>query len=285
MTDNSLALPAIANATVIGSQSCSNMTVMNGSVVIGSRMCDEVDEVSSCILIGDSILNNGGVAQQVVGNVYIGNGFGNGGGFTSAAFDNCSVGINNLVNVTSAANNTLFGNSCGNSLTSGSDNICIGINSGTTITTGSNNIIINNAGSPAENDTIRIGNTQTRNFQVGIRGVTTDQINAIPVLVDSLGQLGTVSSSAKYKKDIEPLIDSDVIYKMQPVSFRYIKHADHEIKSIGLIAEQVEQIYPDKGVYQDGELLTVDYARLSILLLAEVQKLKQKIDALNILSR
>src|SRR5262245_15376464 len=37
--------------------------------------------------------------------------------------------------------------------------------------------------------------SQTRTFVAGIRGVTTGNANAIPVLIDSLGQLGTASSS------------------------------------------------------------------------------------------
>ena len=53
----------------------------------------------------------------------------------------------------------------------------------------------------------RIGSLQTRAFIAGIRGVTTGIANAIPVLIDSSGQLGTVSSSARYKEDIADMAD------------------------------------------------------------------------------
>ena len=42
-------------------------------------------------------------------------------------------------------------------------------------------------------------------FIGNIRGVTTQIANAIPVLVDSAGQLGTVSSSKRFKNEIKPM--------------------------------------------------------------------------------
>jgi hypothetical protein len=59
------------------------------------------------------------------------------------------------------------------------------------------------------------------------------------------------------------------------VSFNYKGQTK---KSLGLTAEEVEQCYPEMCVYDaDGELLTVDYSRLAILLLKEVQRLKKKV--------
>jgi hypothetical protein len=40
----------------------------------------------------------------------------------------------------------------------------------------------------------------------GICGVTTVNVDAIPVLIDSAGQLGTVSSSIKYKENVVDLM-------------------------------------------------------------------------------
>src|SRR4051812_4844304 len=99
---------------------------------------------------------------------------------------------------------------------------------------------------------IRIGvpATHTKTFIAGIRGITTANANAIPVLIDSAGQLGTVSSSVKYKKDIQPLTASEVIYQMNPVTFRYKQNDVSAALSIGLIAEEIAKIYPDMAIYQ-----------------------------------
>ncbi len=56
--------------------------------------------------------------------------------------------------------------------------------------------MIGNSGIAAEAATIRIGDgDQTRAFLAGVRGVTTGQSNALAVVIDSNGQLGTASAS------------------------------------------------------------------------------------------
>jgi hypothetical protein len=42
-------------------------------------------------------------------------------------------------------------------------------------------------------------------FFAGVREVTTGLANAIPVLIDGLGQLGTATSSARFKKGIQAM--------------------------------------------------------------------------------
>jgi hypothetical protein len=39
----------------------------------------------------------------------------------------------------------------------------------------------------------------------GIRSVTTVNANAVPMVIDSAGQLGTVSSSRRFKSEIKPM--------------------------------------------------------------------------------
>jgi hypothetical protein len=63
------------------------------------------------------------------------------------------------------------------------------------------------------NNSCFIGNT---------RGVTTQNADAIPVLIDSNFQLGTASSSRRFKTDIKPIDKaSESILALKPVSFRY----------------------------------------------------------------
>ncbi len=155
--------------------------------------------------------------------------------------------------------------------------ICIGSLAGTAMTDNTTCIYLDHAGVAGEDGVIRIGTNaiHTKNYQTGIRGVITGNIDAIPVVIDSDGQLGTVSSSLKYKENVKDLSGSNIIYQLRPVEFNLKKHPN--TKSIGLIAEEVEKIYPEMCIYQDGELLTVDYSRLTVLLLAEVQNLKYEI--------
>jgi hypothetical protein len=137
----------------------------------------------------------------------------------------------------------------------------------------------------ADTTTIKIGTqgTQTKGFIAGIRGVTTGSNNAIAVLIDSNGQLGTVSSSRRYKDDIQPMGDvSAALLKLRPVTFRYKKPYDDGSKPIqyGLIAEEAAEVFPDLTVFNaDGTPETVKYHLLPALLLNEYQR-QQKIIAL-----
>jgi len=52
-------------------------------------------------------------------------------------------------------------------------------------------------------------------------GVTTANA-AIPVLIDTVGQLGTTSSSRRFKKEIKPMDKaSETILGLKPVTFHY----------------------------------------------------------------
>ena len=173
--------------------------------------------------------------------------------------------------------------------TSGDDNIALGNNAGLLLTTGNFNIDIGNPGLAGESSTIRIGsNQQTRTFVAGIRGVTTGNANAIPVLIDSLGQLGTVSSSRRFKEEIKPMDQtSEAIHSLKPVTFHY-KSDKTGIPQFGLIAEDVAEVNPDLIVRdQNGEIYTVRYDAVNAMLPNEflkehrtVQELKKEIATL-----
>ncbi len=121
--------------------------------------------------------------------------------------------------------------------------------------------------------------TQTKTVIAGIRGITTGVANGIPVLIDSTGQLGTVSSSRRYKEDIEDMAGaSGRLLSLRPVTFRYRQAFADGSKPIqyGLVAEEVAEVFPDLVVYnEDGEPETVKYHVLATMLLNELQALQQ----------
>jgi hypothetical protein len=155
----------------------------------------------------------------------------------------------------------------------GSNNIAIGRNAGDNATTGDSNIYIGNTGVAAEGSTIRVGSAQTDTFIAGIRGATTD---AIAVLIDSAGQLGTVSSSRRTKEDIRDMGEaSAALARLRPVVFRYRKPFANGAKPLqyGLIAEEVAEVYPELVAFDaEGEPETVLYRFLAPILLSEEQR-------------
>ena len=167
--------------------------------------------------------------------------------------------------------------------TTGGNNIALGYLAGINLTTGGNNIDIGNAGVAGEANTIRLGTvgTQTRTFVAGVRGITTGSANAITVVIDSKGQLGTMSSSQRFKKEIQPMAESsEAILKLKPVSFQYTSDSDGTAQ-FGLIAEQVAEINPDLVARdEDGEIYTVRYEAVNAMLLNEFLKEHRKVEQL-----
>jgi hypothetical protein len=165
----------------------------------------------------------------------------------------------------------------------GSKNTALGSQAGFNLTNGSNNIMIGNQGVAADDSVIRIGDIQTKVFVAGISGVTTGGA-AIPVVIDSNGQLGTVSSSRRFKEDIADMGQaSSDLSRLRPVTYRYKKPYADGSKPLdyGLIAEEVAEIYPDLVVKsKDGQIETVQYQKLTPMLLNEIQKQSETIRSL-----
>jgi hypothetical protein len=192
--------------------------------------------------------------------------------------DNTAVGDSALQgNILGRANTAIGQQALGSN--TGDNNIGIGVlpsgaGGGDLLTTGSNNIDIGNEGLAEESGIIRIGaqGTQTAAYIAGIFG-TAKIKKGCEVVVENTGLLGCVKSSARYKRDIRDMGDaSDKLMKLRPVSFRY-KADSTGTEQYGLIAEEVEQVYPELVIEDgDGRPETVAYQVLPAMLLNEVQK-------------
>ena len=138
---------------------------------------------------------------------------------------------------------------------------------------------IGNQGDFAESNAIRIGDVQTAAFIAGVRGRTTKNANAIPVVIDSAGQLGTVSSSRRFKNEIKPMDKaSEAILALKPVTFHY-KSDNTGTPQFGLIAEEVANMNPDLVVRdENGEIYTVRYDAVNAMLLNEFLKEHRKVE-------
>jgi trimeric autotransporter adhesin len=160
-------------------------------------------------------------------------------------------------------------------------NIALGSNAGANLTTGSNNIDIGNRGVAGDAAKIRIGKvgTQTATFIAGIHGVTV--ASGVGVVVASNGQLGTVTSSARFKEAIKPMDKaSEAILALKPVTFRYKPEIDPKnVPQFGLVAEQVEKVNPDLVVHDsDGKPYTVRYEAVNTMLLNEFLKEHRRLE-------
>jgi hypothetical protein len=264
--------------------------------------------VGNVVKDGVPFINNFGTHNTFMG--------ANAGNFTMTGTDNSGFGFNALIANTNGSSNTAFGSSAlaantfggGNTavgtsallvnaggifntavgagalsfLINGSDNTVLGATAGSSLTNGNNNIYIANAGLAVESNTIRIGTlgTQTAAYMQGIFGATV-AVGGLAVEVDANGQLGTVVSSAEFKKNIQDLDSaSDKLRRLRPVRFEY-KNDELCTPQIGLIAQEVADVFPELVVYDlEGQPYSVRYQILPVLLLQELQRHQDLIDDL-----
>ena len=199
---------------------------------------------------------------------------------------NTAVGTSALLNTT-AAQNTAVGahalqtNDTGNSNTAvgngalvsstGSGNIALGQNAGGSVTTASNVTCIGTSGANVDNTT----------WISHVFGVTTQSGMTAPVIVSNTGQLGTVSSSRRFKHDIRPMEKtSEAILGLKPVTFHY-KSDETNTPQFGLIAEEVAAVNPDLVMPdENGNIYSVRYDQVNAMLLNEFLKEHRKVEKL-----
>jgi hypothetical protein len=243
--------------TAVGSGALSSNTVGSSNTAVGSAaLRSSTGATSQSTAVGFAALENAVNANDAFG---------------YKALNSVTSGVSNVA----VGARALFHNT-------GGDNIALGNGAGFNLTTGGGNIDIGNSGVAGDDGTIRIGNADTSaTFIAGIRGTTTANNDAIAVVIDSAGQLGTLSSSARFKTEIKPMDkSSEALLALKPVTFHY-KNDSKGIPQFGLIAEEVAKVNPDLVVRdKDGEVYTVRYDAVNAMLLNEFLKEHGKVETL-----
>jgi hypothetical protein len=197
--------------------------------------------------------------------------------------NNTAVGQGAMFQTGGVNSNTAVG--AGALYAAGGDfNTALGVNAGYVVS-GSYNIFIG-AGvvgpSPfQESNTIRIGDNLPTDpgasacFIGGINGQTTTSGTA--VFINSSGKLGTITSSARFKKDIKPMDKaSEVILSLRPVTFHY-RSDTMNTPQFGLVAEEVARMDPALVLTdKEGKPYTVRYEAVNAMLLNEFLKEHRK---------
>jgi hypothetical protein len=253
--------------------------------------------------VSQTVSGNTGVGYSALSAVSSGNGNTGVGylalGQTSSGFLNTAMGIEAMFSNTTGSNNVAIGDDALHGNIDGNDNVAVGREAGfpsgpgapSTPSNSANIYIGNYVSGGVESNTIRIGRASTndgrgfqnRAFIAGVSGVTTGG-TAAAVVIDANGQLGTISSSRRFKYDIHDMGDaSGDLLKLRPVRFRY-KQAQNDgghPLQYGLIAEEVASVYPELVQFdaKTGEPNTVLYHVLPTLLLNEFQKQHQVIQS------
>jgi hypothetical protein len=188
---------------------------------------------------------------------------------------NTAVGFEALANVTGTATgenalNTALGYQALADFTDGIQNVAVGGLAGNGLTSGVGNIFIGAFEAPAtasENFHTYIGNINN----TSVSGVNTDTVT-----IDlGTGLLGHLTSSRRYKEDINPMDkSSETLYRLKPVTYRYKKEIDKtQSLAFGLIAEEVAEVNPELVAHNaQGQPESVHYEMVNAMLLNEFLK-------------
>jgi len=176
---------------------------------------------------------------------------------------NTAIGTNALSSNTTGINNTAVGMNALTQSTTGQANVALGVGAGYFVTTASGVICIG-----AQGD-----NLDSTTWINGIYGTTTVSGITLPVVVSRDGQLGTVSSSRRFKRSIEPMGNaSQGILALKPVTFHY-KSDETGTPQFGLIAEEVADVSADLVVRDENrKAYAVRYDAVNAMLLNEFLK-------------
>jgi len=155
-----------------------------------------------------------------------------------ACFTNSAFGYQALVNNTAGDSNTAIGTIALRNCTTGGGNTALGTAAGGGVTTASGVICIGS-------------NVQGENVDNGcyIGNISGSPLpDGVAVVINSQERLGVITSSRRFKDDIEPMKEaSEALFSLKPVSFRYNKEIDAASRSqFGLVAEDVEKVNPVK---------------------------------------
>ncbi len=251
----------------VGAFACNANTTGNSNTALGSfaLVSNTIGDVNTAIGSGTMPSNTSGNANTAVGVSALNS--------NTTGASNTALGFQALFSNTTALNNTAVGAGA-LGLGRGTGNIGLGFQAGRNVTNGSNNIHIGNIAPGNESNTIRIGTSQTATFLAGVDGVTVS--GGTQVFIDSNGQLGTLTSSVRFKEDVEDMGQaSQALMKLRPVTFHYKAGVDDgtHLLQYGLIAEEVAKVYPELVQYNDkGQAVTVRYHLINAMLLNELQK-------------
>jgi hypothetical protein len=212
-----------------------------------------------------------------------------------AANDNTTLGYESGYGVTTGTDNTLVGYEAGYGVI-GNYNIIIGEDPNSAITSGSSNILIGNSLMKATNTSsnqLDIADTIFANLSSGNVGIGTSTYSGGGLTVNgqTYSNAFLPTSDARLKKNVQPLENSlQKIAALRGVTYDWREPAERSFgkdmsldtgrHQMGVIAQEVEQVYPDIVLTSPNGLKTVNSDALIGPLIEAVKTLKRQNEAL-----
>jgi trimeric autotransporter adhesin len=228
-------------AGALQSNTTGNQNMANGQAALFSNTTGNVNTANGLNALFSNTTGNGNTAN---GEGALSN--------NTTGDDNTVSGMQALDNNTTGFSNSVLGAGAGNGVTTADHVICIGAN-------------------------VSGANVSNTTWIANVYGNATLNTQTAPVIVSVDGQLGTVVSSERFKKDIATMDSaSEGILSLRPVTFHY-KTDGTSTPQFGLIAEEVAKVNPALVIAdKEGKPFTVRYDAVNAMLLNEFLKEHRK---------
>jgi hypothetical protein len=229
----------------------------------------------------------------------------------SSGSDNLSIGYQSGHENTSGSNNVALGKHSLYSLASGSYNTGVGSHTNTSSLNSVNQTVIGSFATGVADNSVTLGNSnvtavymaQNANATVYAGGlyvsgnihtgdIFTSNIQANNIQANNIFAIDvsansfTTSSDKRFKKDIKPIANSlDNVLKLRGVSYNF-KVEEYSNKKfpadtqIGFIAQELLEIYPQLISKDKEGYYSVDYSKISPILVEAIKEQQKKIDKL-----
>lgn len=269
----SLGFSNIANST--GSMAIGNSCTVTGDYSAAFGESNKIEGASHSIVMGkDSVLDAAANYSVSIGhgNTVYGVGATALGSFVTATGDYSFVaggpGLDAQAFASAAFGryNVIYGGAGVNSSAYNATDPILVIGNGTAVTR-------SNAFTIRKNANVAIGSDDPAGYRLRVYGGDAN--------IDA-ANLWTTASDRRLKKDIQPLVKTlEHVSLLQGVTYHVLNEQEEDKKHIGVIAQELEEIYPEIVSTADNGYKSVDYGRLSAVLVEAVKDLKKENEQLN----
>jgi len=175
-----------------------------------------------------------------------------------------AAGVNN-----EGSRNVYIGAKAGGGISDGNGNVLIGYKAGSKLPKNSSNkLVIANGEKPSEQ--LIVGDFFRRHLKILGKVVVSQTLNA---------KSFNTTSDARLKKDIQPIDDAlSSVLQLQGKSYRW--NEDEDKQDIGLIAQDVEQIFPQLVAEDANGFKAIAYSRLTAVLVEAIKEQQGQIASL-----
>lgn len=308
-----------ADSIAIGSN-CASNTQSTQSVSIGA-FAGQTTQGTQSVAVGYNAGNSSQGANSVAigyNTVTAANSVAIGSGSTTAGSASVAVGRNSVASSSGnsiaigdtakgGTNGVSIGTNAGGS-TPNASSVAIGVGAGSNISNGSICIGFNastSAGGNLTTNSIFIGNAAVsttaiaNSIVLNSTGTAINPSTASAFYVNPVRNTGNVglapmyyntttkeigydSSARRFKKDIEDfVVDTSVLHKFSPKSFKFISHQEDAKTNYGFIAEDLEELNPLLVSYNDEGLTQgINWTTITMFNIGEIQTLRKEVDEL-----